>query len=193
MPILKNEIAEKLRAFYAKRVNDYMGAINEVPRCFIKEGNRAVRVLPGGQIDEIELKRASVDITVSLKDVPHLSLSDRMDKFDKAAQDTAKQINKHSFDQIMKALEQGGNIVDSRKELSAEACLEAVEKMHLDFDDNGNPRRLTVVVPPNMRQQAEKALEDLHNNPEHNKRYHEIILKKRIEWRDREALRRLVG
>jgi hypothetical protein len=50
-----------------------------------------------------------------------------------------------------------------------------------------------VVMSPNLQSKAMAALEQLENDPKYAKRYKEIIDKKRLEWRDREAARKLVG
>jgi hypothetical protein len=192
IPPLKHEIAKKLQASFKQLVNGYMGAINEAPRYFIKEGRRVVTIRPDGQIDETELKAASVETTINFAEVPFLSFQDRIAKLDEAAQEMAKQISEHAFAQINEAVERVGNSINGQY-LSPETFFEVLEKIHLDFDGDGGHSPLTVLIPPSLVQQAKETLEKLHQNPEYKVRYEEIITKKRMEWRDREAARKLVG
>lgn len=191
---LKNEISKLLRAAFKQRVNAYMGAINEAPRYFIKEGKRPITIRPDGRTDETELKQASAEASVRLDEVPNLSFQDRLTKLDEAAREVARQISEHAFGQINEAVERVGNVIDGGgKPLTPDVLLNVYEKIHLDFDANGNPRELTMVIPPGMEQRAKEALERLHQDPEYSTRFKKIIDKKRMEWRDRETARRLVG
>lgn len=194
IPPLKKEIARKLQAAFKQRVNAYMGAINEAPRHFIKEGRRVVTIRPDGRNDETELKAASAETSIRFDEVPHLSFQDRLARLDEAAREMARQINEHAFGQINEAVERVGNVVDGGgKPLSPEVFLETIEKIHLDFNADGSPSQLTVVIPLGMEQRAKETMEKLQQDPEYSKRYQDIIDKKRLEWRDREAARKLVG
>lgn len=194
IPSLKQEIAKKLQAAFKQRVNIYMGAINEAPRYFIKEGRRVVTIRPDGHIDETELKAASAETSIRFDEVPHLTFQDRLLKLDEAARQMAEQISEHAFHQINEAVERVGNVVQGGgKPLSPEVYLEVIEKIQLDFDSDGSPNTLTVVIPPGMEQRAKQTIEELQQNPEYNKRYQAVIEKKRMEWHDREAARKLVG
>lgn len=194
IPPLKNEIARKLQAAFKQRVNAYLGAINEAPRSFIKEGRRVVTTRPDGRNEETELQTASAETSIRFDEVPHLSIQDRLTKLDEAARAMARQISEHAFGQINEAVERVGNVVDGGgKPLSPEVYLEVIEKIHLDFDANGKPRELSLVIPPHLEQRAKETLEKLRQVPVYSKRYQEVIDKKRLEWRDREAARRLVG
>lgn len=194
IPPLKQEIARTLRAAFRQRVNAYMGALNEAPRYYIKEGRRVVTIRPDGQIDETELKEASAETSIRFDEVPHLSMQDRLTKLDEAAREMARQISEHAFGQINEAVERVGNVVDAGgKPLSPEVYLEVIEKVQLDFDANGKPSQLTVVIPPGMEERAKEVADALEHDPEYSRRYREIIDKKRVEWRDREAARKLVG
>lgn len=194
IPPLKQEIAAALQAAFKQRVNAYMGAINEAPRYFIKEGRRVLTIRPDGRSDETELKQASAETSIRFDEVPHLSIQDRLAKLDDAAREMARQISEHAFGQINEAVERVGNVVNSGgKPLSPDVFLDVIEKIHLDFDAGGNPSQLTMVIPPNMAERAKETMERLHQEPEYDRRYREIIEKKRMEWRDREAARKLVG
>ncbi len=191
---LKQEIAKKLQTAFKQRVNIYMGAINEAPRYFIKEGRRVVTIRPDGQVDETELKAASAETSIRFDEVPHLTFQDRVVKLDEAAREMARQISEHAFNQINEAVERVGNVVQGGgKPLSPEVYLEVIEKIHLDFNSDGNHSPLTIIIPPGMEQRVKETIEKLQQDPEYKKRYQEIIEKKWMEWRDREAARKLVG
>ena len=161
IPPIKQEIARKLQVAFKQRVNAYMGAINEAPRHFIKEGRRIVTIRPDGRNDETELKEASAETSIRFDEVPHLSFQGRLAKLDEAAREMAKQINEHAFSQISEAVERVGNVVNSGgKPLSPEAVLEMYEKIHLEFGADGSPSQLTIVIPLGMEQRAKETMEN---------------------------------
>jgi len=194
IPPLKEEIARKLQSVFKQRVNAYMGAINESPRYYIKEGRQVVTIRPDGRRDETELKAASAETSIRFDEVPRLTLRDRLAKLDEAAQEMARQISEHAFRQINEAVERVGNVVHGEgKPFGPDIFMEVIEKIQLDFDADGKPSEMMVVIPPSMGERARATLESLQQNPEYSKRYQELIEKKRMEWRDREAARKLVG
>jgi hypothetical protein len=191
---LKSEIAERLSATFRERVNAYLGAVHEMPRNFIKEGRSPAIIRPDGSRDETKLKQTTAEIEIRTAEVPALTLQDRIDKLDTAAREMASQISRNAFAEINRAVEAVGNVVDSGgKRLSADTYLEVLEKMQLDFGEDGKPRGLTVVVPPALRERAAETIKQLRDDPEYKKRYEDLLAKKRREFNAREAARKLVG
>lgn len=191
---LKEEISRKLEIVFRGRVNEYMGAINEAPRSYIKEGRQTVIIRPDGAREETQMTEASAEISITANDIPSISLQDRLRRMDAAARDIARQINEYAFDQLDQAIEAAGNVVDGAgKVLDPEAYLEVIEKMQLDFDPSGAPSELTLVIPPAMRTQAENTWRVFREDPHYRDLYVDTINRKRREWRAREASRKLVG
>ena len=194
VPQIRSEIEARLRVLLKQRVDVYLGAFNEVPRHLIKEGNRVLTVRPDGTTDETELKVASAESRINLKDVPYMNHIDRVQKLDEVAREMAQQISKHAIGTINQAVERVGNVVDAKgKPLDAESVLDMLERVCIDFDEHGKADEMTVLVPPNMNEQIQVIIERLKSDESLKKRYASIMNKKRMEWRDREASRRLVG
>ncbi len=106
LPELKNEILDRFHTIFQQRVNAYMGVMGEVPRCYIKEGRRTVIIRPDGKRDETVLKKASAETSIDYELVPHMSLEERINRLDKAAQEMARQISEHGFETIKDAVDQ---------------------------------------------------------------------------------------
>lgn len=191
---LKLALAKVLDDVFRRRFNDYMGALNEAPRCYIKEGRRIVTIRPDGQIDETILNQASAEMSLRFEEVPELDITKRLAKLDEAAREIAKQVSGHAFRQINESVEKLGNVVNGTgKPFSPDVLLQALERIQLEFDPSGNPEDVTVVIPPHMTQQARDTIEVMKRDPDFQRRYNAIIDQKRTEWRDREAARKLVG
>lgn len=194
LPSLKKDIHQMYLAAYKHRVNVHLGVVNEAPRHFIKEGHGLVTVRADKTEEETELKTASAEMVIDPKKVPDLSTQERLRMFEDMARDMAAQISTHAFDVIGKATEAVGNVVDAKKRaLSPELILEALEKMQLDFDEQGQLKNLKLVLSPEAYEGARAALMQLEHDPAYRKAHSELLQKKWMEWRDREAARKLVG
>ena len=145
-------------------------------------------------VDETKLQSAS-RIILKSEEIPNISVQARIAKIgDEAAREMARQISTQAFATITEIVDKVGNVVDGGgKPLSPESFLELLSKMQLEFDENGNPKGLTVVIPPSMEERAKETMEMYHQDPELSGRWQELMDKKRKEWRDREAARKLVG
>lgn len=195
LPKLKAEIAQAFHSMFKNRLNAYLGFIGEVPRYIIKEGRTPVTIRPDATRDETKLQPASAVTDFKVEEIPNLTVEQRIARLDVAAREMADQISSHAFAAINEAVERVGNVIDAKgKPFNIDAFFEVLEKIQLDFEEDGvKHKELTAVFPPQMTQQAKKILDEIHNNPELQMRHKDIIDKKRMEWRAREASRKLVG
>ncbi|MFH1893307.1 MAG: hypothetical protein ABIK83_11575 [Candidatus Zixiibacteriota bacterium] len=53
--------------------------------------------------------------------------------------------------------------------------------------------KYSAFIGPAMADKVKSVLEELENDPDYQKKYEELMERKRIEFRDREASRKLVG
>ena len=79
------------------------------------------------------------------------------------------------------------------KKLDAELFLQFLEVFQLEFYADGLPKELYCVGELFSQERLEALDEEFRNNPKLQKRYDELIAKKKEEWRVREANRKLVG
>lgn len=195
LPKLKADIAQVFHMVFKNRVNEYLGFVGEVPRYIIKEGSNPVTLRPDDSRDETTLQAASAETIFKLEDIPNLSVGERIDRLDTAAREMANQISSHAFATINEAVDKAGNVVDAKgKPFSPESVFEVLEKIQMDFYDDGvKHKEITVVIPPALTDRVKDTMEQIHQTPELSKRYEEIIDNKRMEWRAREAARKLVG
>jgi len=195
LPKLKTDITQLFHMIFKNRVNAYLGVVGEVPRYIIKEGNNPVTLRPDASRDETKLKAASAVTDFKAEELPDLSVEQRVDRLDVAAREMADQISSHAFATINEAVDRVGNVVDAKgKPFGTEALFEVLEKIHLDFEEDGiKHKEITVVFSPELTPRFKETLEKIQLDPALRERHKEIIDKKRMEWRAREAARKLVG
>jgi hypothetical protein len=195
LPKLKADIAQLFQIIFKNRVNAYLGVVGEVPRYFIKEGRNPVMLRPDSTRDETILQAASAVTDFKFEEIPNLTVEERVARLDVAARDMAKQISAHAFATMSEAVDRVGNVVDAKgKPLSVETFFEVLDKIHLDFEEDGlKHKTLNVVFSPQLTPKFREIIEQIQTDPELQERHKEIIDKKRTEWRAREAARKLVG
>lgn len=194
LPNLKRDIQRTLGRYLQRQVDARLGVFSQSPKHMIHEGDRMRTIRADGSKDESDLQKASAELTLKSDQIPALSVEERIKKLDNMAEQIARQMTEHMFGSLGATLEKAGQVVERKgKPFDAEAIFEALEKIQLDFDRTGNIQNLSIVVPPLLLPNAKKAFEQIQSDPLLQKRYEEIIVRKRLEYRDRKAARKLVG
>lgn len=193
-PVIKSEVRDRLDSLFRAMVNRYLGVVAETPRSRIHEGKRNVIVRETGHEDETPMMEASTGYEIATKDIPNLSVEEVLQKLDVAAQDMAKQIASSFYKALSDAVEKTGNTVDGRgKGFTAETIFEVLEKIWIDFDENGSPKMPTLTIHPNQMEQVKRAFESIDADSVLDGKFKALIERKREEWIAREASRKLVG
>ncbi len=167
--------------------------MGEMSRHRVFEGRKSAIVRPSGEEDETEFREFSAVSEIPRKTVLYSGLDEILECFIPLAEAMANDQEKMFIETMHQVTNKTGNVVDGRGQpLSHEKILEVLETIQIDFDSDGNPRMPTMMISPAMVPK----IRELINDPEakeFEKKQKEIIEKKRLEWRDREANRTLVG
>lgn len=191
LPSLKEEIESLMMGFLRRRSRERLGAFAKAQRQLIHEGDKLQMERADGTSDISEMKEVTSELKLKTSDLPAMSMAERLEKLDQMADQMAGQMSAHAFQTLGETLDKAGQTTERKgKPFDAEAILEALDKIQMDFDE---PPELSLVIPPALKERAAAAFEQLENDPQLRARRDEIISKKRREWRDREADRKLVG
>jgi len=194
LPNLKRDLQKVLNRLFKNMVNSRIGFLAELPKSISFEGKRICIIKADGSIDDIDLKESSVEIELNLDEIPRITPNKLLEMIKDSADKMARKISNSMFESLNETLEKAGQSVDNQgKPLDAEAVFEVMEKLQLEFDETGNIDTLSLVVSPSLAPKAKHVLEQIKSDPTLRKRHDEIIGKKWLEWRDREATRKLVG
>jgi hypothetical protein len=194
LPTLKRDIQKLISQYLRTQVNSRLGVFSEAQKHMIQEGNRVQILRADGSVDETEMKEVSATMEIPFKEIPHLTVKDQMVKLDEIADQMAGQMSTHLFGTLNEVLDKAGQVTDQKgKPLDAEAVFSVLEKIQIEFDKTGTHHQLSMVVPPALAPKAEKVFQEIQSDPMLRKRHEEIMTRKWMEWRDREASRKLVG
>lgn len=168
----------------------HLGPFADTPKSEIFEGDEVILTRSDGSREEVKVKKAEGKMEIKLKEIEEMTHERILDKINTVAREMAKQIAKEGYETLSQAAEGVGNVTSADgKPLSIDLLLEGLEKMHLSFDEDGQPSGLRLVAHPKMSSALEKICSQLESHP----RYQELMERKREEERVRENSRELVG
>ena len=172
----------------------HMGPLADIPKSIIFEGNKTVVIREDGSVEENNLEKVTAELEVQFAEVEGMTPEMVLDKINRTAKEMAEKVKKSAYEQIEKSAEEVGNVVDADGQpFSMDLFFEMLEKIDRDFDEDGNPSLLMCPVNPKLYPSVAKVISQSEGDPEYDKRYKEIIERKREEWRARESNRKLVG
>jgi hypothetical protein len=194
LPSYKAELKKLLLLYFQHEITQNLGVFQQAGRRTAHEGDRMKVVRADGSVEESGYGHASAELKLKFADIPALTQKDRITLLKNMAKDMADQMTSYMFQSLDKTLEQAGQVFDNKGgPIDAEMILKILDTIQIDFNGDGSHNTLTLVTAPESRELAEIAFKTLETNPELRARYEQIIEKKRMNWRDREASRKLVG
>lgn len=115
------------------------------------------------------------------------------ERINEAANSMLKQTGGMMFRKMQEATERTGNVIDGGgNPLTPDLLLNIMDKVEMDFDDEGNPKNMAFVMSPDMWSRYKDKIEKWDKEPEVIAKRERMYEKKRREWLDRESNRKLV-
>jgi hypothetical protein len=194
LPKLKRDIQHVLDRYLKLQTHSRLGVFQEAQKQIIHEGNRTRVIRADGSTEESLLRKASAEMEIKYDEVPRLTFESRLVKLNDIAEQMAMEMSKQLFGSLTDTLNKSGQSINNQgRPLDAEAIFSVLEKIQLEFDSSGQHKKLSIVLPPALIQKFHEVLKTIDNDPELSKRHEEIMQRKKQEWHDREASRKLVG
>jgi hypothetical protein len=194
LPELKLDLMRMFERYIRVQVQLRMPGLNQSPQHQMHEGRRLRIIRSDGSIEETDLMTASAEARIELSTGAVMSPEERKARLDAIAAELAHQFSEHAFGSISKSLEEAGQSINlGGRPLDGEGLLQIFEKLQIDFDDRGQPKGLSMVTGQGAHAAAVRAFEELESNPKLNVRFSALVQRKQMEYRDREAARKLVG
>jgi len=170
------QIDVKILAKYSRYIASQDSLVGDIP--MIKKLHSGGVIYKSAEKElEIPLRVMSAEVAVTMDDVYGFNLEKLCLDIYEYAQSFLKDITKTLFSTLSQVTDFTGNVIDGKsKGVSHEVLIEMLEKIHINFDQEGNPLLPSIVIHPDMAKSFEKlkADEDLYKP-----RIDEIINRKR--------------
>lgn len=190
---VKKRISKDLTSYLREKVKNSDPFIRQLRRKTQHEGTRIQVRTYDGYNDEIEYKTIGSEFNIQIEEIIREGPNAFIKHIDKLAEDILGQQSGIVFQKLNEITSKTGNVIDAHDEpFTPERLLEALDKIEMEFDENGQPTNLVIVMHPNLWDKIKGKIPIWEADPEFKKKHNSIIEKKRREWLDRENNRKLV-
>lgn len=186
-PKARRKMLDLWNTAFFRGMNGNEAFLADIPVRVQKEGGTAF--IGGGDMD---YKLHSVSFSFPTRDAEGMSVEEFFGSPLKLGAEMAGQQARTLFDAMRKPSPHGMPFEWKPGELKFEQMFEVWEKMDLDFGSDGKPRWPTMFIPPDAHTEIKASLLKWHEDPECRKKWDDLIERKRKEFDEREARRRLV-
>jgi len=190
----KKQLTRKLMRELRTQIDASAPIFSQIRAYVMAEGDTFSYQTFDGNIEKQKFKAWTQRMEVQA-DLPPQQLQAEMEKkFREITEAAGRHFETSLFDTVREATEKTGMGFDAGgKPFHPSMPWDMLERMDVDFDTNGEPVMPTLVVHPDMFKAIEKKIPEWESDPELQKRRNGVLAKKKGEWLDREARRKLVG
>lgn len=154
------QIDAKILAKYSRYIASQDALVGEIP--VIKKLHSGGVIYKSADKElEVPLGVMSAEIAVIMDDVLGFNLEKLCMEIYEYSQSILKDMTTTMFSTLFQVTDFTGNVVDGKgKGVSFEMLIEMLEKIHIDFDQEGNPLLPSIVIHPDMAKSFEKLIAD---------------------------------
>lgn len=169
------------------------GILNQISSHIIQEGRSNSIERNPLDTEFTKMKEASAEVTMAFADFEFADLDYILSKANDISDQFENHFSTHLFETLDDVTKKTGLRYDGAgRPITNEAIIEALSAIQMDFDEFGNPN-ISIVTSPAMAASFQKLQAEFDSNPALQKRWNEMIEKKRDEFRTREINRDLAG
>lgn len=179
------------RAFVRQVIHS--GLLDRVQHNVMHEGRRLHISRADGTARTSDLESVEGDVVIPDNELNALDLQRAVELLRDIGEKMRLGSEKHMLDTISDQLPESQKTDASGKKFSAEVFFEALQGLALNFKDDKPLDHLTWVVPPDMMPRIKEVLAEIEGTPKLQARMKALMAKKKAEYREAEARRRLVG
>lgn len=193
-PLIKAHLIEAVQARLNAALNSSLGTFSQAQKTTLHEGAGTFLERDDGSIDDKPMHRfeASAILHHDLTEIESLDPSAIVQTIDELGHKLGASQLQHFLSVLDTAVKSVGNVVDSKRPM-VEQIFEMLEKLQLDFRPDRQPQLPQCVFGSKATEDAfNAAWERIRHEPELRGRLETLIERKRQDFDDREAARRLV-
>jgi hypothetical protein len=192
LPNFKGRMEEAFLDFFRQSVSSKLGVFSEAPKHTVHEGAAMDIERADGSAETTDFQSASAEWIIERSSIPDLTLQERLEKLSRATDQMAADMGKHLFGSLDRSLQAAGRTVDGGGgSFDVESIFRGFESVDWEFKPDGKPSFPTIVIPPELRARASEAVRRMDSEEPLKRRLAELIERKRLDWREREASRKL--
>lgn len=157
------------------------------------EGTEGSYEREDGVIKEIDYQHLLVERELSSSEAQGLPPEHFLEIASEAGREMGEKMLANLLESVNTTTEEVGNVVNLQgQDLTFEKFLELSEKVETDFDEDGRPRRKSLLMNPGTLASFEKSMAEWQKDPEKRAAMEAVVRKHKADYDEREACRRMV-
>lgn len=192
---LKVKLSKLFIDIFTEAAKKELGPLQDVKRFTQHEG----KVLRHNTLDndlkqkQLNYQEFKTEYTVEYAKVPTTTPQEIIAMMQEKGKEYGVAQAKHSYSVISQVTEEVGNVVNNQGEpFTVESYFEVMDKIQMDFDDDGRPVWPTMVVPSSNFERAKSVMQDIETDPVARERLEKVVAKKKEQYDADQARRKLV-
>jgi len=191
-PKIKRDL-KKILDKYITSINEKNPILSGIKKEKHYEGSEMRLDRENGEVERNNYKEISSMISIKNDELIEKGFPAVLENFNEVAIEFNKQMNKMVYEKVEVAAKKSGNIINAEgKEFNFDMFMKMLEKISMDFDDNGIPILPTLSINPELFNKVKDKFTEWEENPEYKKRFQELIKRKKEEYGAEESSRKLV-
>lgn len=192
-PDARKAMAETFSHYLFEALWDESPILRCIPVSPQLEGRSATYERVGGEMVDVDYKAQSVQRKLEFQEARGLAPDAFMEAAASIGSEMAAKMSEDVFAYLSKTIDSVGNVAVSRDDgISFESFLDLNSKMDLDFKDDGSPVNRTIVLSPEVHRTFRASLQEWHADAEKCAAMDAVLKRKKQEFNEREARRRMV-
>jgi hypothetical protein len=191
-PRFMKDFDAAITRFMRARSEEHEAFLSGVQHRQVFEGSATKMIRADGTSDDTPFIDASSHLEISFDKLHNIQLSELLLLLEQTVIDLANKKAQYFFSTLETEAEKSGTAIHSQgAPFTAELYLDLLQRMWIDFNEDGSPRFPTSILAPAVMEKARSELRRLAEEPALRQRMSQLLSQKREQWRAREALREL--
>ena len=192
-PLVKKRYSKILNRYLWEQINTKDPFLRQIKHRVQHEGNKAIMKTYDGQNDNMKYECLISEFKINSDEIIQEGFLAFKKHIDKMVDNILEQKSKMMFKKLNEITAKTGNVIRGEgRPFTKESILEAMEKIAMEFDTNGNPTNLSIVVSPVMWERLKDEIPKWESDSEFVAKREALLQKKRKEYLDSENNRKLV-
>lgn len=170
----------------------HLGPLADIGEYRVFEGGPTTIKRADGRTEKSRDFSAEASMSLTREEARHLTLPAVLHRLNEMAATLAEERGRTFYSEIGRVTEEAGNVVTGAQ-LSLDLILELLDRMDIEFDDEGKAIMPQLHLHPDMLPRVQQLMTEAEADKEHKSKLDRILAKKREAWNAREIRRELVG
>src|SRR5271157_4754647 len=150
-PKEKEKLMKYWNRYLAAKNKELMGFLGKIPTHANHEGHMWDLIQSDGSTHSQPYHEIEGMLTLEISEIPNLTPDKIRQKLDQIAEVIARQMSQKMFEEINRVTSEAGNLVNARGQpFTKELFLQMIEKIDMDFDENGNLKPPALIMNPDL-------------------------------------------